>query len=337
MQKHKATLLIVDDIPENIGVLFHFLNRHGFELLVAESGEDALENVQIEHPDLILLDVMMPGLDGFETCRLLKENPETRHIPIIFMTALSDTTDKIKGFGLGAVDYITKPFRHEEVLARINTHLTIVNLQKQLQAQKIELEKANQELQQQRDTLEKANQELQRLATLDSLTQVANRRRFDEHFEREWRRAIREQTFLSLIFCDIDYFKNYNDTYGHQAGDDCLQQVAEALNFVVRRPGDLVSRYGGEEFTVLLPNTPPSGAVQVAHTIQKHLELLKIVHPNSKVSRYVTVSIGIASLKPTLQHTPKEMLCLADGALYEAKGQGRNRVVLQATPENSLE
>ncbi len=309
------TLLIVDDTPENIAVLFNFLSGHGFKILVAENGEDALENAQDERPDLILLDVIMPGIDGFETCRRLKSNPPTQEIPIIFITALSDTLDKVKAFKLGAVDYITKPFQQEEVLARVNTHLTIRKLQNELQAQK--------------EALEKANLELQRLATLDSLTQLANRRRLDEYLQREWRRATREQTPLSLILCDIDYFKNYNDSYGHQAGDDCLQQVAEALSRTVKRTSDLVARYGGEEFTVILPNTPVEGAMQIAGLIQQNLQTLKIVHPDSVVNEYITLSIGVTSTVPTPQDTPEKLINMADNALYEAKREGKNRIILK--------
>jgi diguanylate cyclase (GGDEF)-like protein len=309
------TLLIVDDTPENIAVLYNFLSGQGFKILVAENGEDALENAQDERPDLILLDVIMPGIDGFETCRRLKSNPPTQEIPVIFITALSDTLDKVKAFKLGAVDYITKPFQQEEVLARVNTHLTIRKLQNELQAQK--------------EALEKANLELQRLATLDSLTQIANRRRLDEYLQREWRRASREQTPLSLILCDIDYFKNYNDSYGHQVGDDCLQQVAEVLSRTVKRASDLVARYGGEEFTVILPNTPVEGAMQIASLVQQNLQALKIVHPHSAVNEYVTLSIGVTCTVPTPQTSPEKLINVADKALYEAKREGRNRIILK--------
>jgi diguanylate cyclase (GGDEF)-like protein len=310
-----GTLLIVDDTPHNIKLLFEFLNNYGFEILVAEDGKDALEIAQEEQPSLILLDVLMPGMDGFETCRYLKDNQDTHHIPVIFMTALSDTLNKVKAFKLGAVDYITKPFQQEEVLARVNTHLTIRYLQTELETQK--------------EALQKANQELQRLATLDSLTQLANRRRLDEYLQREWRRAFREQIPLSLIFCDIDYFKLYNDSYGHQAGDDCLQQVAEAINLAVNRPSDLAARYGGEEFTVVLPNTPGEGAMRVAQLIQSYLQTLKLIHPNSKVGPYVTLSMGVSSTIPTITNSLENLIQVADLALYEAKAQGRNRIIFK--------
>lgn len=310
-----GTLLIVDDTPHNIKLLFEFLNNYGFEILVAEDGKDALEIAQEEQPNLILLDVLMPGMDGFETCRYLKDNPNTHNIPVIFMTALSDTLNKVKAFKLGAVDYITKPFQQEEVLARVNTHLTIRYLQKELETQK--------------EALQQLNQELERLATLDSLTKLANRRRLDEYLQREWRRALREQIPLSLILCDIDYFKPYNDTYGHQAGDDCLQQVAEAINHAASRPGDLAARYGGEEFTVILPNTPGEGAMRVAYLIQNHLQSLKLIHPNSEVNPYVTLSMGVSSTIPTTTGSPDTLIQMADRALYEAKEQGRNRIIFK--------
>jgi diguanylate cyclase (GGDEF)-like protein len=312
-----GTLLIVDDTPHNIKLLFEFLNNYGFEILVAEDGKDALEIAQEEQPSLILLDVLMPGMDGFETCRYLKDNADTHNIPVIFMTALSDTLNKVKAFKLGAVDYITKPFQQEEVLARVNTHLTIRYLQKELETQK--------------EALQKANQELQRLATLDSLTQLANRRRLDEYLQREWRRAFREQIPLSLIFCDIDYFKLYNDDYGHQAGDDCLQQVAEAINLAVNRPSDLAARYGGEEFTVVLPNTPSEGAMRVAQLIQSYLQTLKLIHPNSKVNPYVTLSMGVSTTIPTTTNSLDALIQVADRALYEAKAQGRNRIIFKTS------
>lgn len=328
-QTPKASLLVVDDNPENISVLFDFLDDCGFEILVAENGYDALENAQNEQPDLILLDIMMPDISGFETCHRLKCNRYTQEIPVIFMTALSDTVNKVKGFELGAVDYVTKPFQHEELLARINTHLTIRKLQKKLQAQQAELKAANQKLRLQQIELQQANQELQRLATLDSLTQVANRRRFDECLEQEWRRSVREKHYLSLVLCDIDYFKRYNDTYGHQAGDDCLQQVARVISHAVKRPADLVARYGGEEFVIVLPNTPADGALQITRLIQENLYQLHIVHPHSEVSQYVTLSIGLTATIPGARDLPRALVNTADNALYEAKRQGRNQIVFK--------
>lgn len=175
--------------------------------------------------------------------------------------------------------------------------------------------------------LEKANNKLNRLAKLDGLTKVANRRQFDQQLEQEWQRLTRESQPLSLILCDIDYFKNYNDTYGHLAGDDCLQKVVHAIKKAVRRPADLVARYGGEEFAVILPNTPKSGAITVAENIRSQVHRLHICHAGSHVSPWVTLSLGIATMIPTLEEVPAKLIAQADMALYQAKTQGRDRVV----------
>ncbi len=341
MQTQSPTILIVDDIPANIKILLNFLIAHNFNVLVAKTGEIALKIIESKPPHLILLDVMMPGIDGFETCRRLKANPQTQDIPVIFMTALSETMDKIKGFQVGAVDYVTKPFQQEEILARINTHLTIRQLQQQLQLQHAVLKtqhhqtlQLNVQLQHEIEKREKvevalreANEELQRLVCLDGLTQVANRRRFDEYLQQEWRRTVREQTPLSLILCDIDHFKLYNDTHGHQAGDVCLRQVASGIKSVLKRASDMVARYGGEEFVVILPNTSDQGAWHVARSIQQRILDLKIVHNQSPVHEYVTLSQGISSTCHSL-FSPEALVTVADQALYEAKRQGRNRIIM---------
>jgi diguanylate cyclase (GGDEF)-like protein len=177
--------------------------------------------------------------------------------------------------------------------------------------------------------LEKANHELQRLATLDGLTQIANRRQFDDVLQREWRRNAREQAPLALIMADIDYFKRYNDTYGHQMGDDCLKQVARALYDAVKRPGDLVARYGGEEFAMILPQTDAEGAWQMAQAIQKAVQSLQIPHAGSSVDAYVTLSLGVASMIPSPATASEMLITAADQALYHAKDQGRNRIVVK--------
>ncbi len=181
-----------------------------------------------------------------------------------------------------------------------------------------------------RRLLQTANDELNRLATLDSLTQVANRRRFDEYLEQEWRRLAREKAYLSLILCDIDYFKAYNDTYGHQAGDHCLREVAGAIRVSLKRPADLVARYGGEEFAVVLPNTDTTGALHIAEEIRARLKELQILHPHSTVSNYVTLSLGAASLIPNHQFCSAELIKAADDALYQAKSEGRDRCNLNS-------
>jgi diguanylate cyclase (GGDEF)-like protein len=323
----KGTILIVDDNPTNLGVLFDFLSDSGFKVLVAQDGESAIQKVQYARPDVILLDVIMPGIDGFETCRRLKANESTQDIPVIFMTALSQTAVVVRGFHLGAVDYIIKPSQQEIILARITTHLTIQKLRDSLQAQNAQLQQEIKQRQQAEAALQKANEELQRLAALDGLTQVANRRRFDECLNQAWRILVREQLPLSLLLCDVDFFKLYNDTKGHQAGDECLQQVARAMKRAVKRPADLVARYGGEEFAVILPNTNGEGALRVAQQIQSSLRALSIVHPRSAVSEYITLSLGASCTIPCSECSPETLIAAADQGLYQAKAAGRDRVV----------
>jgi diguanylate cyclase (GGDEF)-like protein len=172
-------------------------------------------------------------------------------------------------------------------------------------------------------------QQVQRLASSDGLTQIANRRRFDEYLDQEWQRMAREGAPLSLILCDIDFFKTYNDTYGHQAGDNCLQQVAQAISFAVKRPADLVARYGGEEFAVILPHTDAQGAAQIAEKIRSQVQVLQIAHAGSQVSQYITLSLGVASTVLFHESSPAVLIAAADKSLYQAKAEGRDRVVLQ--------
>ena len=300
----QGTILFVDDSPTTLELLFDFLTESGFKVLVARTGESAITKAEYSLPDLILLDVLMPGIDGFETCQVLKAKDSTKDIPVIFMTALDETENKVKGFNLGAVDYVTKPIHFAVLRQRVRRLIQQTQLYQQLEV---------------------ANRELKRLASLDGLTGIANRRRFDEYIEAEWRRMTREKMPLSLILCDIDYFKKYNDTYGHQAGDSCLRKVANALSFCIKRSVDLVARYGGEEFAVILPNTTTAGASQVAEEIREFVNALKIPHAQSAVSEHVTLSLGVASMEPTLDTSPSMLIATADAALYRAKGAGRNR------------
>ena len=330
----KGTILIVDDSPTNLQGLFDYLTDASFEVLLARDGESALQTVQSAYPDVILLDIIMPGIDGFETCHRLKANELTKDIPVIFMTALSQTAVVVRGFQLGAVDYIIKPIQKEIVLARVTTHLTIQKLQRSLQKQNAQLQREIKQRQKAEASLQDANQELQRLATIDGLTQIANRRRFDECLSLAWRISIREQMPLSLLLCDVDCFKLYNDSKGHQAGDECLQQVAQAIKRAVKRPADLVARYGGEEFAVILPNTNGEGAIQVAEEIRSSLRTLAIAHPLSPVSEYVTVSVGISCTVPCHKGSPEELIAAADQALYQAKGSGRDRCVFVGLAHN---
>lgn len=524
----KNVILIVDDETEYIEIIRNYLNNAGFKVLAAADGESAIKIASSENPDLILLDIKLPGIDGFDTCSQLKYNEKTKDIPVIFMTAFKLARDKVKGFEVGAVDYITKPIQIEELIARVNTHLKIRKLQKTLlqQNQRLQQEiceriKAEELLRQRTEKerliwaiqerirqslkideilnttvtqvrqflqtdrvlifqfepdwsglvvvesvsyarlsilksriydpcfeityikpyqegrihavediqtatlkpcyvnlltqfkvrsnlvvpillnsqttavgappqekseitleilspisnncqlwglliahncsaprpwqpleiellkqlssqigiaiqqaqlyqqLQAANRELQRLATIDGLTQVANRRQFDEILNREWQRLAQERLPLSLILCDIDFFKLYNDTYGHQAGDLCLQQVARALTLAVNSSNAKVARYGGEEFAVILPNTSAEAALKVANNILQTVRELKMTHRKSPISQYVSVSLGVSSTIPSSKSSCAILIAAADKALYQAKQEGRARYAFQ--------
>ncbi len=494
--QYKGTVLVVDDTPNNLNVLFSHLRSAGFKVLVAQTGKNALKSAEYSKPDLILLDILMSGIDGFETCRRLKSNNITKDIPVIFMTGLSDSINKLRGFELGAVDYVTKPIQKEELIARIQTHISLEKyrhnlvkqnaiLQKQARQEKLlfqlserirdsldvnfiiqtaakeilhflecdrviisrldniynyieeqttkpgiseipqesivnkyfiqneenvaeftrgeikaieDIEESNLDsfflknlqhfevkatltipiifnnnhnsdnsrpkasflwgfltvhqcnhtrkwkpdeiqfikslvnqlaisIQQARlyHKLSTANIELKQLALRDPLTKVYNRRYFDDKLHQEWNRLRRIPSPLSIIMCDVDCFKSYNDTYGHQAGDKCLQMIADAISDMAKRPADCVARYGGEEFVIILPYTPARGALKVAEAIRNKISELNIAHSSSSVSSIVTVSMGIAGSIPNNEDNPILLLEAADHALYLAKAQGRNR------------
>ena len=317
-KREPATILIIDDTSANLKVAADHLHAHGFVVLTARSGEAGIERARFAQPEIILLDVQMPGINGFETCRRIKADIRTCDIPVIFMTVLDDVQDKLSGFAAGGVDYVAKPFQIEELLARVGTHLTSYRLQRELQREIDERRQAE-------AALRKANIELNRLAVLDGLTQIANRRRFDQYLQLQW-----EQTrgkMLSLLLCDIDYFKQYNDTYGHQAGDACLQQVAHAIGRAVGHVKDLAARYGGEEFAIILPETDLPGALRVAEAIQDEVRRIALPHASSHANTLVTLSIGAASTIPRPGQSIPALVAAADNALYAAKAQGRNRVV----------
>lgn len=321
---HHGDILIVDNTTTNLRLLSELLSQEGYNVRAVTSGKMALTTIQAIPPDLVLLDIRMPEMDGYTVCQQLKANSQTRDIPIIFISALNEVLDKVKAFDIGGVDYITKPFHFAEVLARVSTHLTLRRLQQQLQAQNAQLQQEICDRLAAETALHAANQELQRIARLDGLTQVANRRCFDESLEFEWRRLCREHQPLSLILCDIDEFKRYNDHYGHQAGDACLKQVAQAINRHARRAADLVARYGGEEFAVILPNTALEGAIHMAGLIQSEITALNLAHAASRIKPYITLSMGIASVFPSVEGNREELVASADRALYAAKTQGRN-------------
>ncbi|WP_204106103.1 MULTISPECIES: PleD family two-component system response regulator [Spirulina sp. CCY15215] len=311
----QADILIVDDKPENLRLLDTMLTQEGYKVRKVTTGKMALQVAESARPDLILLDIAMPEMDGYEVCKYLKADAITREIPVIFLSALNLTFNKIQAFEVGGADYITKPFHLSEVQVRINNQLKVRSLTKEL------LEKNTQ--------LETANRKLQALVNIDGLTEVANRRHFDHCLELEWHRLDREAKPLSLIMSDIDAFKAYNDTYGHQAGDRCLQAVARGISEQLKRPCDLVARYGGEEFVIILPDTDRQGGLVVAESIRSTIQALKITHAHGISEKVVTLSLGLTSLIPRHNLSPSEAIARADKALYEAKTQGKNRVCFQ--------
>ncbi|MBM0743276.1 diguanylate cyclase [Phormidium sp. CLA17] len=329
IKRNQSTILIVDDVPDNVALLREMLSLSQMSIQSASNGETALALAESILPELILLDICMPKMDGYEVCKKLKANLATKDIPVIFISALNDVPDKIKAFKLGGVDYITKPFHSTEVAARVELHLSLRRLQQQLEQQNEKLRHEVSDRRAAETSLQLANQELQRLAHLDGLTQVANRRGFDQSLAYEWCRLTREQHPLALILCDVDCFKQFNDTYGHQAGDECLRQIAGAIDLAAKRPGDLVARYGGEEFAVILPNTPTQGALKVANEIQCAIADLKIAHQGSLVNSFVTISIGVAVVTPLADVSSIHLVTAADRALYRAKASGRDRIVLE--------
>ena len=294
----KQSILIVDDMASNIEILNGILGND-YNICFALNGHEALDIAYEQVPDLILLDVVMPDMDGYIVCSYLKAEEKTRDIPVIFVTSMDQEDDESRGLEAGGIDYVTKPLRPSIIKARVRNHL---------------------ELKRYRDHLKTTS-------TLDALTSIPNRRQFDEVLEKEWLRGRRNHTPLSLLLMDIDFFKAYNDKYGHPAGDACLRRLAGGLVDVVLRPADLFARYGGEEFVLLLPDTEADGALSVAKRVQETVNQLNIPHADSTVADHVTLSIGVATLIPSEPLTPYDLVQCADELLYSAKRKGRNQAV----------
>jgi diguanylate cyclase (GGDEF)-like protein len=296
----KQRVLIVDDQKDNLKILSDIL-RPDVDIILAHDGEQGFRKACELKPDLILLDVLMPGIDGFEVIRQLKHEARTSAIPVIFITALNDVVHEEKGLLLGACDYINKPFHPVIVKARIQLHL-------QLARQRLLLEQ---------------------LAHLDPLTAVANRRKFEQVLSQEWRGAIRTKHPISLVMLDIDNFKLYNDQYGHAAGDRALEQVANTLKAQLKRPYDFIARYGGEEFVLILPDTPALAGLQLLQQCLQAVFELQIPHlPTGQV---LSFSAGGITLQPSSLDRVETALAQADQMLYRAKHQGKNQVLWSST------
>jgi diguanylate cyclase (GGDEF)-like protein len=293
----RSKLLVVDDQPINIQVLYQTFSAD-YDVCMATNGEQALKVCAEQNPDLILLDIEMPGMNGYEVCLRLKADSATKNVPVIFVTAHVDEASETQGLDVGAVDFIYKPINPNIVRARVKTHITL---------------KTQADL-------------LRDWVYIDGLTNVNNRRYFDERLNSEWNRATRNHTELSLLLLDVDFFKRYNDYYGHQAGDDCLRKVAAAIKSTIKRPTDLVARYGGEEFACLLPDTNLDGALYLAEAIKQAIIALNITHTGSTIIPQVTVSAGVCIKPANYQGSPETLLRRADLQLYNAKESGRNRV-----------
>ncbi|MEB3294583.1 MAG: PleD family two-component system response regulator [Synechococcales bacterium] len=306
-------ILVADDDKVMRVCLRQAMEQEGYQVVEAVDGESCLAAFSRLHPDVVLLDAVMPVMDGFTCCTHIQkmDNGSTTQTPVLMITGLEDDESVEQAFSAGAVDFVTKPINWAVLRQRVKRLIHQVKLYQDLQT---------------------ANEKLTHLASFDGLTQVANRRRFDEYLQQEWQRMMRDHLPLSLILCDIDFFKVYNDTYGHQVGDDCLRQVAQVINASAKRSIDLAARYGGEEFAVILPNTSLEGAQLIAQAIQDNVTKLRIQHRNSKVKEFVSVSMGVACTTPNLMIAPEMLITAADRALYQAKEEGRDRFCVFEIP-----
>ena len=299
-----AKILVIDDSRVVVHMAKTILIKRGFQVLFAQDGEAGLQTAMSEHPDLILLDLILPGLDGYQVCRLIKQEIATRDIPVIMLTSKASPADKVRGLEMGAADYLTKPFDEGELVARVNTHLKLKQLY---------------------ETLQEKNRQLQELANLDGLTGLYNHRFFQETVSRDFQRAHRYHESLSCIMLDIDHFKKFNDTYGHQTGDMVLNTLGGLLRQLMR-DSDLAARYGGEEFALLLYHASSPETLVVGERLRKTIE--KHQFRQGDLLLKVTISAGLASFPHPDVVDAKTLIECADKALYRAKKEGRNRIVV---------
>lgn len=316
VSRHKQgelKVLVVEDSKVVLKGLCNYLERMGISSpLTAETGQAALEVYANERPDIILLDALLPDIDGFEIARRIRaKETADEWTAIIFLTSMTKDEDLVHGITAGGDDYLMKPVSQVVLQAKISAMRRLIEMQRKL------VETTHQ--------LNAANRELQRLSTTDGLTGIANRRLFDELLMREWRRCMRTKKPVALVMVDVDHFKQFNDTYGHQAGDSCLKAVAQQMARSAPRASDVAARYGGEEFALILGDTEMDGALWVANYIRQNIADLKMPHKHSPF-KHVTVSCGVAAIIPNDKASPKTLIMSADHALYLAKDQGRNQV-----------
>lgn len=313
-------VLLVDDQQIVYEAIRRMLeSENSLELHYCSDPKKAVDLAVEIKPTTILQDLVMPDIDGMTLVRFYRNHPILNNTPVIVLSSKEDPKDKSEAFSNGASDYLVKLPDKIELIARIHAHSRSYLAQ-------LQRDEAFRELRELQKELEAKNAELQRLSAIDGLTGIPNRRSFDEYIEKEWGRAVREETCLSLLLIDIDFFKKYNDGYGHQGGDDCLQKVAAALAGTMRRASDMVARYGGEEFAVVLPNTDLEGAMVIAEELRQSVEKLALKHEFSDAGDIVSISLGAAGIPPQCGDDPASLIALADEALYGAKAAGRNRV-----------
>lgn len=320
-------VLIIDDEKSIRTILSEMVQQWGYEVILAADGESGWKIFQIiNEPVIVLLDWIMPGIDGVELCKRIKQGTKTSHTYVIMLTARkSDIEDMVIGFDAGADDFLTKPIDPRELSCRLSVGSRILSYQYELEQRNATLYETTRVMENIMLELQTVNGKLKDLSMEDEVTGIANRRCLENYLAKEWWHALREKKIMTFIMVDVDYFKLYNDTYGHLAGDECLKKVAAVLDHSVKRNSDIKARYGGEEFAVVLYAADYAGGQKVAEKIRLAVEELQIPHSASAISSYVTISLGVATMMPDPDSSYETLIKKADDALYRAKREGRNR------------